>query len=256
MYLRHKRCSLILAGVVCVSIVIVVVVCLNTRMTPRIAYRVANRGALRRVTHAFDNYINENGHPPARNFVGSSENSRVIHSWRVALLPYSGHSDAGAQYDVDKAWDDKHNLEAVKTCSFFATFNGQVSTTVFMVTDVRPMSPGKLRSGIHLVSIPKPLKYWTSPEDVSAAEVWKAIVKSPDLVFASIEGGCVIPFGELVRSETECFQFLNVEAIDPSLKLELHTRILESQKTLDQDKKCSKDLMATALRRAMNAGEK
>lgn len=71
----------------------------------------ASRDNLKRIAEAMDAYYaTYDAYPPA---VTTDAKGKPMHSWRVLLLPFLGHSDIYSRYNLSVPWDDPMNMQIV-----------------------------------------------------------------------------------------------------------------------------------------------
>ena len=231
------------SSVVGVLIVVVVYLCANLRTTRRGAVRIASTFRMRQVVRALDAYYASFGALPPRILMVSTKNGTVRHSWRAALLPYLVPPEVASRYELSKSWDDEGNLKTAREIDAYSVSKGKSDLAYFAVSDAKRNGIGSNRSAIRIVAIPDRPIIWSTPEDVTSEEVWNAIVQEPELVLADIQGGCIIPFGKLVKTQDECRGWLGVSPTTRDQQWELHRRIVSSNSVSEARKKCSKDIL-------------
>jgi hypothetical protein len=198
------------------------------------------------VVHALDVYHATFKSLPPRVLVVSTKNGTVRHSWRAALLPYLVPPEVASRYELSKSWDDEGNLRVAREIDAFSVSKGKSDMAYFAIEDAKSdgNSMGSTSSSVRIVAIPDRPILWSAPEDVTSAEVWNAIVQEPELVLADIQGGCIIPFGKIVKREDECRGWLGASPTTHDQQLELHRRIVSSNSIPEARKKCSKSVLA------------
>jgi len=95
-----------------------------------LARRIAT-SRLQRIGVAMARYEEHNGEPVPQAII--DDTGKPLFSWRVLLLPYFGEREADLfdQFDLNKAWDDAHNLALLKEMPevYHNPFYGQASGT-------------------------------------------------------------------------------------------------------------------------------
>ncbi|TWT31783.1 DUF1559 family PulG-like putative transporter [Blastopirellula retiformator] len=81
------------------------------RQARRNTQNEASRDNLKRIAEAMNAYHDTYGaFPPA---VTTDDKGKPMHSWRVLLLPFLGHSDIYSRYNLSLPWDDPTNMQLV-----------------------------------------------------------------------------------------------------------------------------------------------
>lgn len=201
---------------------------------------------MKQVVRALDAYAAANGSLPPRILSIRTRNGTVKHSWRAAILPHLVSTEVASRYDLSKSWDDEGNLKVAREIDVFSVSKGRSELAYFAVSDAKNERDrlGSDSSTIRIVAIPDRPILWSTPEDVTSAEVWSAIQQEPELVLTDLQGGCIIPFGKIVKTEDECRGWLGVSPTSPDQQKELHRRIVASNAIPEARKKCSKDALS------------
>ncbi len=141
---------------------------------------------LRQIGTALQNYRDLNGvYPPT---VVATEAGKLMHSWRVLILPYMGYEDVFKMYDMDQPWDSPHNKKLIDQmppeyrCPADTSRDGTTSYvavqgSAFWSGSVMKESLAKLGSPkICLVETVNARIPWTAPRDLSLDEAIVGIV--------------------------------------------------------------------------------
>lgn len=92
--------------------------------------RKTERANLASLSKALWLYQDEHGHYPSR--VSRSPGGDALLSWRVALLPYLGHSELHQKFRLYEPWNSKHNRKLIA-----------LMPSVFKVADIVPAAGGQ-----------------------------------------------------------------------------------------------------------------
>jgi hypothetical protein len=143
--------------------------------------RLLRLNQLQQVSRALLAYENANGRlPPA--YVADA-NGKLMHSWRVLILPYLGETALFQQYNLAEPWDGPNNskLAAQIPAAYREQSGGATDSNTFAIVDDEAAWTGNV--GRTLASITDGLSstilcieasglgiHWMSPQDVSLDE--------------------------------------------------------------------------------------
>ena len=220
--------------VILIGAVLLFFVIPSVTMSKDDAKRVAMRLRLRWITFGLrEYYVLNHSYPPNRMAVEATTGGETIQSWRALLLPMMTGSEIAAKYDIHRPWDDAQNLAAASTIDHYSNCAGGSSTSIFLTNDACLIKAGKYEEtpvdAILLVSMPNRSELWSTPSELSAEELWRAVREHPKLVMIGLSGGETVNLCDIASSEEECRDVLNFGRLTEEQRSVYQARITRSR---------------------------
>ncbi|MCC9604965.1 DUF1559 domain-containing protein [Blastopirellula sp. JC732] len=173
----------------------------------------ASRDNLKRIAAAMDAYYSTyDAYPPA---VTTDAKGKPMHSWRVLLLPFLGHSEIYSRYNLNVPWDDPMNMQLVSEMpnvyrSFDETGNGFFDTRFVVIRGKETLFPDgggvtkddikdEYESLLLVVEKNGPGVNWMQPDDLILNRDSLLIENDPEnaaTLTSSLTGNAVMADGE------------------------------------------------------------